>query len=144
MLNSLTHNHEERRDELPAEVPESANPESEHVLKAVVDLVGTETVTDGKGLEKGGPQQRHSTGRVEIHQLENVNSSLKELEKRLCIRYSLVSPQWLKTKVTKVQSTRVHCRHSEPLDRANKILLQMMFAISRVGCVNCNIFHTET
>merc|ERR1719376_247618 len=68
--------HECGRGDHPADVPVPVDPESDHLFDAVVDFLSAEEPTDGDSLEEDAPQERHSAGRVKVHQLEDVDAAV--------------------------------------------------------------------
>ena len=88
-----TYHHEGWCQENPTDKPVIINPVSDHVFDAYVEpadqrfnstplfenlLFGSEDPADGDSLEENTPNKREATGRVEIHQLEDVDPSLKD------------------------------------------------------------------
>ena len=88
-----TYHHEGWCQENPTDEPVIINPVSDHVLDAYVEpahrrlnstplfenlLFGSKDPADGDSLEENTPNKREATGRVEIHQLEDVDPSLKD------------------------------------------------------------------
>ena len=49
------------------------------MVDVVVDLVGSVDPADGDGLEEGAPEERHSAGTVEVHELEEVHPAVGDL-----------------------------------------------------------------
>ena len=60
----------------PADVPVVAHPVADHLLNAAVEPLGPEDPADGDGLEEDAEEERHPAGRIEIHQLEHVDTTL--------------------------------------------------------------------
>ena len=69
-----THHHECGGEQHPADEPVVADPVPDHLLDAAVQPPRPEHPADGDGLEEDAPQQRHAAGRVEVHQLEDVDA----------------------------------------------------------------------
>ena len=72
-----TDQHDRRCEVFPAQEPEHARLSSGHLLHAVAELLRSKEPADGDRLEEADPQEGHAGGRVEVHQLEQVDSALK-------------------------------------------------------------------
>ena len=75
-LIQFTYAHEEGSKNLPAENPKDWGFSSNHALDVFCKLASPVEPWDGDRLEEANPQKRQSGSRVEVHQLENVHSSL--------------------------------------------------------------------
>jgi hypothetical protein len=72
-----SYHHDSGRKVDPADGPELARSEIHHLLDAVAKALSAKEPGYRDGLEEAHPQQGNSTGRVEVHELENVGSALK-------------------------------------------------------------------
>lgn len=79
-----TNHHGSWGKEDPTEVPEAVWPYSHHLVHTFDELVSSEDPWDGDGLEEADPEQAHSWGWVEVHQLEDVRPSLNKI---CCIKF---------------------------------------------------------
>ena len=68
--------HEGRGQADPADQPVGREPVANHLFHTVVKVIRSEHPADGHSLEEDAPEQRESTGRVEVHQLENVHAAV--------------------------------------------------------------------
>ena len=50
---------------------------SNHQFDAVVHFLDSKNPRNGDGLEESAPQQRHAGGSVKVHQLEDVDATLR-------------------------------------------------------------------
>merc|ERR1719154_276709 len=68
--------HEGRGEEHPADVPVPVHLVPNHLFYTTIKFLSTKYPTDGNGLEENTPEKGHTAGRVEIHQLKHIDSSL--------------------------------------------------------------------
>lgn len=74
----VSYKHDDRSAVLPAYDQKEVRLDSHHLLDAVAELVGPEHPGNGDGLEETDPEERHAAGRVVVHELENVDSALRQ------------------------------------------------------------------
>ena len=77
-LSQKTYNHHGGSKVLPAQEPEHSRSSSSHLFNTITKSVSSKEPSNGNGLEETDPEQGHSRCRVKIHQLEDVDSTLKE------------------------------------------------------------------
>ena len=71
------HRHKSWGNPHPAIVEISTNLVSDHGLDALVHPLAPEAPTNSCSLEEHTPEQGHPTGSIEVHQLEDVDSTLE-------------------------------------------------------------------
>ena len=69
-----TYHHEGWSKEDPANEPIVAHFVANHLLNAAIEPLCPKYPADGDCLEKDAPKQRHAAGRVEVHQLEHIDT----------------------------------------------------------------------
>lgn len=74
----VTYEHDSRSKVFPAKKPEQSWLVSSHLFYTVAKSVGSKKPTDGNCLEEANPQQRHSAGWIEVHKLEEIDTTLEE------------------------------------------------------------------
>lgn len=79
LLTKIFYQHDSRRKVDPADGPELARSEIEHLLNAVAEAFNAKEPGYRDGLEEADPQKRNSAGRVKVHELENVGASLETI-----------------------------------------------------------------
>lgn len=73
-----TYRHRHRRQVLPAYRPEFIRPNPHHLFDAVAQFFNPKQPRNCYSLEEADPQKRYTTGRVVIHQLEDVHPTLNK------------------------------------------------------------------